>query len=143
MFREIHPERLFIGNALEARDLRLLFEHQISAVVDLAVNEPPAQLAREMIYCRIPILDGEGNSQAILETAISCVVSLAEQNFRTLVACSAGMSRSPAIAAAAIAILDQSSPDACLKAITTNAPHDVSPLLWSSVLRAHGAASER
>ena len=32
MIREIYPDRLFIGNALDARDLRLLYENQITAV---------------------------------------------------------------------------------------------------------------
>ena len=45
----------------------------------------------------------------------------------------AGMSRSPAIAAVAIAIVMERSPDECLTAITTDGPHDVSPLLWSRV----------
>lgn len=61
MIREIHPDRLFIGNAMDARDLQLLDDNRIVALVDLAVNELPAHLARDMIYCRIPINDGDGN----------------------------------------------------------------------------------
>ena len=118
---------------MDARDLRLLYEHRIAAVVDLAVNEPPAQFAREMMYFRIPINDGGGNSNAVIETAIRCVVVLIETRFRTLVACSAGMSRSPAIAAAALAIATRTSAEQCLAAIVANAPHDVSPILWSQV----------
>ena len=76
MIREIHSNRLFIGNAVDARDLRLLYDNRIAAVVDLAANEPPAQLARDMIYCRIPIIDGDGNPSEIIETAIHCVISL-------------------------------------------------------------------
>jgi protein-tyrosine phosphatase len=133
LIREIHPDHLFIGNAMDARDVRLLYDHRIAAVVDLAVNEPPAHLARDMIYCRIPIDDGDGNSNAIITTAVRCVVTLIENDIRTLVACSAGMSRSPAIAAAEIAIVTGHSPDECLTAITTDAPHDVSPPLWARV----------
>ena len=33
LIREIHPDRLFIGNAMDARDLRLLHDHRIAAVV--------------------------------------------------------------------------------------------------------------
>lgn len=133
MIREVHPDRLFLGNAMDARDLKLLYDNQIAAVVDLAANEPPAQLARDMIYCRFPIIDGDGNPNAIIETAVRCVATLMENNFRTMVACSAGMSRSPAIAAAAIAISTKKHPDDCLTTITSNAPHDVSPILWSRV----------
>lgn len=133
MIREVHPDRLFIGNAMDARDLRLLYDNQIAAVVDLAINESPAQLARDMIYCRIPINDGDGNSNAIISTAVRCVVTLIENEIRTMVACSAGMSRSPAIAAAAIAIITGRQPVDCLTSITTHGPHDISPILWSRV----------
>ena len=133
MIREIYSDCLLIGNAMDARDLRLLYDNHVSAVVDLAVNEAPAQLARDMIYCRIPIIDGDGNSEAILETAIRSLVTLVHKGIRTLVVCSAGMSRSPAISAAAIAIVTGRSPDDCLAAIVTDAPHDVSPILWSRV----------
>lgn len=133
MIREIHPDRLFLGNAMDARDLRLLYDIRIAAIVDLAVNESPAQLARDMINCRIPLNDGDGNPSAIIELAVLCVVTLMEKNIRTLVACSAGMSRSPAIAAAAMAIVTRTAPDDCLTAIASHGPHDVSPILWSRV----------
>ena len=133
MIREIHPDHLFLGSAMDARDLRLIYDNRIAAVVDLAVNEPPAQLARDIIYCRFPILDGDGNPKAIIETAVRCVATLMENNFRTMVACSAGMSRSPAIAAAAIAVITKTDPDECLTTITAGGPHDVSPILWSRV----------
>ena len=134
MIRQIHSDRLFIGNAFDARNLRLLGENAIAAVVDLAENEPPAQLARDTIYCRFPIVDGDGKSNSILETAVRTVVKLVKNDYRTLIACSAGMSRSPAVAAAAVAILTQRSPEDCLIEITRDAPHDVSPLLWSRVM---------
>ena len=44
----------------------------VAAVVDLAVNEPPAQRSRDMIYCRIPLNDGDGNPNTIIETAVRC-----------------------------------------------------------------------
>lgn len=129
--REVLTHRLWVGNAFDARDLRVLFEHGIGAVVDLAVNEKPAQLAREMIYLRMPLVDGEGNQAARLEMAIECVVSLLRRHERTLISCSAGMSRAPAIAAAAIAVIERAPPDDCLLRVIHDAPHDVSPRFWS------------
>lgn len=133
MIREIYAGCLFLGNALDVRDLRRVYDHQIQAVVDLAIEESPAQLAREIIYVRVPLLDGSDNAAAIITTAIRCVAGLVENRIRTLVACSAGMSRSPAIAAAAMAILTKTTPENCLTTILAAAPHDVSPLLWSRV----------
>ncbi len=133
MIHEIHPDRLFLGNARDARDLQQLHNHRIAAVVDLAANEPPAQLSREILYCRIPIVDGGGNSNSIIEIAIRCVATLVEKEFRTLVACSAGMSRSPAIAASALALVTNKPLSDCLTALFSGASHDISPTLWSSV----------
>lgn len=58
---EFEPGRLWIGNAVEPREPRRLLDFGFSAVVDLAVDEAPAVLPREMIYCRIPLADSEGN----------------------------------------------------------------------------------
>jgi len=137
LIREIYPDRLFIGNAMDARDLQLLYDNRIAAVVDLAVNESPAQLARDMIYFRLPMIDGDGNTDALIETAIRCVVMLVQNEIRAMVACSAGMSRSLAIAAAAMAVVDGRSPEDRLDAIVAGAPHDVSPILWSRVKSAY------
>lgn len=137
MIREIYSDRLLIGNAMDARDLRLLYDNRVAAVVDLALNEAPAQLSRELIYCRIPIIDGDGNPSPLIRTAVRCVTTLIESGLRTLVACGAGMSRSPAIAAAALALHTKATPDECLAAITSNAPRDVSPTLWSRVKDAY------
>ena len=135
MIREIIDGRLWIGNALEARDLRGLHQRGIQAVVDLAANEVPAQLGRDIIYCRVPLNDG-GNAPPLLVAAIRCLVALLEGEFTTLVACSAGMSRSPTIAAAAMAIVTKQSPDDCLMQIVFGQAHDVSPQLWQSVVAA-------
>lgn len=131
--REVLAHRLWVGNAFDARDLRVLFDHQIQAVVDLAANEKPAQLAREMIYLRIPLVDGEGNGASRIDMAIECAVSLVRRGERTLISCSAGMSRAPAVAAAAIAVIERAQPDDCLLRVVRNAPHDISPALWKEV----------
>lgn len=133
MIRPIYEDCLYLGNALDARNLSSLYDHQIVAVVDLAINESPAQLAREMIYCRFPVVDSGGNTDATLIAAIQCLVSLIRLKHRTLIACSAGMSRSPAVAAVALALITSRSPEECLVDIVTGAPHDVSPTLWTQL----------
>lgn len=133
MIREIPGELLLIGNALDARSQVPLFELQIAAVVDLAINEPPAVPPREIIYCRFPLVDGAENSPHRLEAAIRCVTMLLRERFRTLVACSAGMSRAPAIASAALALTSGRSLDACLAAVVAGSPSDLSPALWGEV----------
>ena len=55
--------RLYVvaGSCRDVRDPSKLLEAGISAVVDLALNEPPAMLPRELVYCRFPLIDGFGN----------------------------------------------------------------------------------
>lgn len=133
--RAVYKNQIYVGNALDARDLSLLYANEIAAVVDLAANELPAQLGRDLIYCRIPLLDGGENSEALLETAIRTTTLLLRQQFRTLIACSAGMSRSPAIAAAVISLETDTPAEECLAQVVAQGPHDVAPDLWASVVR--------
>lgn len=130
---------LHVGNALDARDLRLLYDNGIRAVIDLAINEPPAQLGREIVYCRFPLNDGDGNSDALIALAIRTIVSLVRNEMATLVACSAGMSRAPSVAAGSIALLTGREPDDCLLELIADAPNDVSPILWIHVKRVYNA----
>lgn len=134
--REILPY-LLVGNATNARDLRQIHLHRIAAVVDLAGNEPPALLSRDLIYCRFPLVDGGGNQEVLTATAIRCVVHLVQGNIRTLVACSAGVSRAPSITAAALAYLTHKSLDECLLEVVREGPNDVSPLFWNHVCQVY------
>jgi len=133
---QVAPHRLWIGNALDARDLRRLYELEIAAVIDLALEEKPAQLGREMVYCRFPLVDGAGNSPVVLRAAVEMTVRLIAQQMPTVVACGAGMSRSPAVVAVALAKVEEKQPDECLAALVAGQPHDVSPLFWADLQRA-------
>lgn len=131
--REVLKNRLWIGNARDARDPAALFAREITAVIDLAANETPANLPREFVYCRIPLIDGAESDASRISLAIRLLLCLLETEHRVLLSCSAGMSRSPAIAAAALSIIERTSPETCLEDIAASGPHDVSPGFWSSV----------
>ena len=133
LIRSTQHNLLFIGDAINSRDLRQLYDLDISAIVDLAANELPAQLGRDHIYCRFPLHDDGSNPPRLICAAIKCLRSLLLNDFRTLVACSAGMSRSPVIAAAALSLLNGDSLGDSLALIVRDAPHDVSPAFLSSV----------
>lgn len=105
--REVIPQRLWIGNAIDARDVTRVLDHGISAIVDLAIEEPPIQFPRDVVYCRFPLADGAGNQPAILRAAIETTANFIASGTPTLVGCGAGMSRSPAIVAAATAMKEQ------------------------------------
>jgi protein-tyrosine phosphatase len=84
-------------------------------------------------------MDGEQDDESVLDLAIQTVVSLLKKQTPTLVHCGAGMSRAPAVAAAALSIVQGGSPDEKLKEIAASRPHDVSPQLWDAVKRASKA----
>lgn len=130
---EIQPGLLWTGNAREARDAKMLFDADISAVADLAYEEPPAQLARQLVYCRFPIVDGAGNDPVLLRLALSTTVELLRNGIRTLVACSAGMSRSPAVAICALAVHLDQSPEKVLTTVDNHTAFELHGDLWTDV----------
>ena len=87
---------------------------------------------------RFPLDDGSGNDLDLMWVAIVSVLNLLAKDIPTLVCCGAGMSRSPAIVAAALSMAEQSSLEDCLKMVTEHHAADVSPGLWADVKRAMG-----
>ena len=102
-------------------------------MVDLAANEPPTVLPRGLIALRFPILDGAGNPAWLLRLAIESLASLLRAGIPTLVHCSAGMSRTPAVAAAALTLAHAMSPADALRLVTRAGPADISPALWADL----------
>ena len=128
--REVIAGKMWLGNFLDLHNLTKIHEAGIQAIVDLARDEKPAQPSRELIYIRTPIVDGSGNSAQRLALAIQSTATLISQGTPTIIACSAGMSRSPAILAAALALHYGKSPDSVLDGLIVDNPCDLSPTLW-------------
>src|SRR5262249_50717411 len=132
--RQILPYKLWLGHAGDGRNLRGLLAAGIAALVDLAQEEPPAPLVRELVYCRFPLIDGAGNPPWLLRAAVGMTAGLLRARVPTLVACGAGMSRSPAVVAAALALVQSRSAGECLLEISRSGPCDVVAGLWQEVL---------
>jgi hypothetical protein len=79
-------------------------------------------------------MDGSGNQRWLLVAAIRAVAGLVQTRVPTLVACSAGLSRSPSLAAAGIALATGVSPTDALRFVIRAGPADLSPGLWADVL---------
>jgi hypothetical protein len=131
--RQITGFSLWIGHVGDVRDLRALLSTGVLAVIDLALNEPPASLPRELVYCRFPLIDGVGNPPWLVRAAVDCVINVLRSGTPTLVYCGAGMSRSPCIAAAAIARVRGCSADEALMWVAKSGAVDVMPGLWTEV----------
>ena len=132
--RRIDEYSLLLGNVGDVWDLSAVIGSGIEAIVDLALNEPALQsLPREIVYCRIPIVDAAGNPPGLLLLAVETVAGLLKRNIPTLVYCSAGLSRTPAVAGAAIAILRNCSLFEAMDFVAQNIPADVSPGLYNDL----------
>jgi hypothetical protein len=131
--RQVVPHSLWIGHADDGRNLTKHYEAGIRALVQLAVEEPVIQLPRDLLYVRVPISDGAGNRADCLALAIRAVSELLSRRVPTLVCCGAGMSRSPCIVAAALAVTSGQSLEASLSTVTSQGPCDISASLWGEV----------
>ncbi|MCA9214577.1 MAG: dual specificity protein phosphatase family protein [Planctomycetales bacterium] len=130
---EVLQNSLWLGNAMDIRDSRRLFDLGIEAVVDVAAEEPPAQLPRQMIYCRFPLNDGTGNNPFVLRQTVQTIVDCLVHEKKTVVACSAGMSRSPTVSAFAIGVFMDRNPEEIVAEIAMNRSLEINRLLWSDV----------
>jgi len=131
--RAIVRDLLWIGTAVDACNIKAVLDLGITAVVDLAIEEQPVLFPREIIYCRVPMVDGGGNAPPIIRLAIDATTTLLRFSVPTLVTCGGGMSRSPAVAAAALALVRGTSPDTILEDIAKSGAHDVVPALWAEI----------
>ncbi|MEE8451384.1 MAG: dual specificity protein phosphatase [Thermoguttaceae bacterium] len=130
---EIKPYRLWVGHAGDGCDFQGLFDKRIQAIVQLAIEEPPIQPPRELIFYRFPLLDGNGNCPELLHVAITSVAMLIRKEVPTLVCCGAGMSRSPAIVAAALTIVKGAGLEDSMKCVTESRRVDISPGLLTQI----------
>ncbi|MFK7767690.1 MAG: protein-tyrosine phosphatase family protein [Mariniblastus sp.] len=131
----LQAEHLWLGNALDIREPTALFDTGITTVVDLAYEEPSAQLPRQLTYCRFPLNDGGGNSPAILLQAVQTVADFLNSDTPTIVACSAGMSRSPTIAAFALALHLSTNPEDEIRIIAERKRIELNGVLWNDVAK--------
>ena len=132
--RRVENLHLWTGNARDARDLRAIHVAGIEAIVDLAAEEPPAQPTRDLVYLRFPLLDGGDNPRSRLRLAMWAIEQLVGDRVPTLVACSAGMSRSPALVAVVLSQFKGTRPEDELAALR---PVDVSHGLWQTLQPAY------
>src|SRR5438105_1592686 len=130
---QILPYPLWVGHAGSARDFQPIFDAGIEALIQLAAEEPPAVPPREVVCCRIPLVDGGSNREQLLRLALWTAAGLLRWRVPTLVFCGAGLSRAPAVAAAALSLVEGTAPAQCLERVAAHHHIDVSPALWRDI----------
>jgi hypothetical protein len=136
--RHILDTNLYIGHAGDLSDLPALGNAEIEAVVELADSEQFAELPRSLLRFRFPLADSEGNPPWMLRMAAETVGTLHRSGVRTLVCCSAGMSRSLCVTAAAVALGSDIPLVEAMAKVAASGPCDVSPALFAALQIALG-----
>lgn len=95
---------IFVGTESNASDESLLRKHGIDTVISLTHSEPDTG---DITRVDVPMIDGPQNSYEAFAEAVKEVVKYHKNGQRILIHCSAGSSRSPSVAAAAITHLTQ------------------------------------
>jgi hypothetical protein len=134
--RQITPYELWIANAGDLRDLDSWRGRGVRSFVDLAMSERPLTVGREDVYSRFPLHDGPGNPSWLLLAAARHIATMVSTSTPAVVFCSAGMSRSPTLVAAALSLHTGDSFDSCLAEIARAGPVDISPALANAVAAA-------
>jgi atypical dual specificity phosphatase len=103
---EVAPN-LFVGTLADAGNRALLQEHGVDSVVSLTYGDPESGFPVPVSKCAM--MDGPRNKQETFRTAVQAVLAGLERGETTLVHCSRGASRSPSVAATAVALHTESS----------------------------------
>jgi hypothetical protein len=130
---QILPHPLWVGHAGSGRDFQPVFEAGIEALIQVAAEEPPPLPPREVTCCRIPLVDGGGNREHLLRLALWTVAGLLRLRVPTLVFSGAGLSRAPAVVAAAVSLVHGTPPALSLERVAEHHHTDVSPALWRDI----------
>jgi protein tyrosine phosphatase (PTP) superfamily phosphohydrolase (DUF442 family) len=118
---------LFVGTVADAGDGPHLRTHGITAIVALTHADPDGGYPERPTVVDVPMVDGPRNDRAAFERAVTAVSSRLDEG-GVLVHCSAGASRSPAVAATALAIHEGIELDDAFRQVSVRGdavdPHD-------------------
>lgn len=127
--RRIEKHPVWIGHVGDLLDVRGVMAAGVSAVVELADNEPFANLPRDLIRLRFPLSDGGDNPPWLLRLAVDSLATLIREAVPTLVCCSCGLNRSVCLVAAGLARVQGACFAEKLAWLAALGPADVSPRL--------------
>jgi protein-tyrosine phosphatase len=95
---------LYVGSIEDVEDRSVLDENRISVIISLTHAEPETDFPAGVTVVRTPMMDGPQNEYQTFVRAVEEVLTRWDTDNRVLVHCSAGASRSPAVAATALSL---------------------------------------
>jgi len=118
---------LFVGTAADAGDGASLRRHGVTVVVSLTHRDPDGGYPDGVIVVDEPMVDGPQNDPETFDRAVTAVTSRLDEG-GVFVHCSAGASRSPAVAATALALSEGMGLDDAFRQVAARRaavdPHD-------------------
>lgn len=102
---QVAPD-LFVGTHADSAATQRLDEHHITTVVSLT-HKSPEHSNQAIDIHSIPLIDGPKNDHDQFTKAVQQTVTAINQGECVLVHCSAGASRSPTVAATALALIEE------------------------------------
>ena len=112
-------EGLRVGTAADATDDSLLENHGVTTIVSLT-HETPNPAAQDLTLRSISLIDGPQNSREQFTKAVEETVAALAADESVLVHCSAGASRSPAVAGTALALAQDMDLEDALQQVADN-----------------------
>ncbi|WP_276257527.1 dual specificity protein phosphatase family protein [Haloglomus litoreum] len=123
-------EDLYVGDLASVGDGRALHAAGIDVVVGLTHDAPTDGYPTGVDVVREPMVDGPRNDGSAFERAVDATLDALTDGHRTLVHCSAGSSRSVAVAAATLAeTTDRDLEAAFQRVLACRPPADPHPAL--------------
>jgi len=100
---EVRPD-VFVGTAVDAVDESLVSKQDITTILSLTHDTPADGFPTDVAVHNVPLVDGPQNDLRAFRSAVDRLLTQLRANETVLVHCAAGSSRSPAVAATAIAL---------------------------------------
>jgi len=119
---------LFVGTVDDAGATEKLRKRGITTIVSVIRGEPTDGYPADVTVVNVPMIDGPQNDLEQFQRAVKHVLSVFANDGSVLVHCSAGASRSPAVAATALALAAEIGLEAAFGQVSTRRkavdPHD-------------------
>ncbi|POG55092.1 dual specificity protein phosphatase family protein [Haloferax marisrubri] len=98
---------LYVGTSQDAGNQSLLQTHDIDTIVSLTYADPDGTVPQNTELRSIPMMDGPRNDSDEFDRAVTAVFESVRENNRALVHCSASASRSVAVTAVVVALVEE------------------------------------
>ena len=110
---------LFVGTVEDATDDSALETHSVTTIISLT-HETPSFTEQELTIHSIPLIDGPQHNRQQFTKAVEETIAALEADGGVLVHCSAGASRSPTVAATALALSQDMELEDALQQVADN-----------------------